>query len=149
MKNQKIIGVIVIVLVVAGLSFFGGMKYASSRSPASQFANRAQNGLNQNGTTRTGNGMMRGGPNSGGFVSGQILSIDSKSMTVKLNNGGSKIIFYSPTTKVEKTVDGVITDVVTGNQVTITGTANSDGSINATSVQLRPAIVNDTVPTKQ
>ena len=47
------------------------------------------------------------------------------------------------------TVNAVITDIATGSQVTIIGTPNSDGSINATSVQLRPTpINNNTVPAK-
>ena len=144
MKNQKIIEVIVIVLVVAGLSFLGGMKYANSKSPVNQFTNRAQNG-----TTRTGTGTeMRGGAN-GGFVSGQVLSMDAKSMTIKLNSGGSKIVFYSPTTTIEKTVSGTPTDVAVDKQVTIVGTTNSDGSINATSIQLRPDFANNIPPVKQ
>lgn len=138
MKNKKIIGAIVICLVVAGISFYGGMKYSSLKSSASQLANRAS--FSQNGGTR-GIAGARGGINSGGLISGQILSIDSTTMTVKLNNGGSKIVFYSPVTKVEKTVSGLVTDVVIGNQVMITGTTNSDGSINATSIQLRPVLV--------
>jgi len=146
MKNKKIVGVIVICLVVAGISFYGGMKYASSKSSASQLANRASFG--QNGGTRGGAG-ARGGVNAGGFVTGQILSMDSTTMTVKLSNGGSKIVFYSPVTTVAKTVNGSITDVATGSQVTIIGTPNSDGSINATSVQLRPTPINGNVPSAQ
>jgi len=152
MKNQKIIGALVIVLVIAGLSFLGGMKYANSKSSSSSFAANIPNGFNQNGTSRTGNGMMRGVANSGGFVSGQVISKDDKSLTVQLggNNGGamqtqsgSKIVFYSPTTTVEKTVSGTATDVSTGNQVIVVGTANSDGSVNATSIQIRSVPVNN------
>lgn len=149
MKNKKIIIVVVICLVVASLSFFGGMKYANSKSSSGRFANNTQNGFNQNGTSRTGNGMMRGNINGGGLVEGEVLSKDDTSMTIKLNNGGSKIVFYSPATKVEKTVDGLVADVVTGNQVTIIGTPNSDGSVNATSIQLRPNFTNNPVPVKQ
>lgn len=140
MKNKKIIGAIVICLVVAGISFYGGMKYNSLKSSASQLANRAS--FSQNGGTR-GIAGARGGINSGGLVSGEILSKDDKSMTIKLNNGGSKIVFFSPSTKVEKTVDGSIVDVIVGKQITVIGVANSDGSINATSIQLRPVLVNN------
>jgi cytochrome c-type biogenesis protein CcmE len=141
MKNRKIILVVAICLVVAGLSFRGGMIYTNSKSSSDKFANSAQNGFNQNGITRTGNGMMRGGVNGGGLVSGEILSKDDKSMTIKLNSGGSKIVFFSPSTKVEKTVDGSIADVIVGKQITVIGVANSDGSVNATSIQLRPVLV--------
>ncbi len=151
MQNKKIGGVIiiVIVIVVAGLSFFGGMKYGQNKNSIPSLANRQGNfnpsGFNPNGGARTG-AMMRGGA-GGGLVAGEVLSMDNKSITVKLRDGGSKIVFYSPTTTVEKTVDGTTTDVVVGKQVTVIGTANSDGSVNATSIQLRPTIVPGTIPT--
>jgi len=139
MKNKKIVLFVVIGLVIAGLSFLGGIEYSNSKNPASQFADRGQNnGFNQNGATRTGGAGMRGGVNGGGLVAGEVLSMDDKSITVKLTNGGSKIIFFSPVTKVEKTVDGATSDVSVGKQVMVTGTPNTDGSINATSIQLRP-----------
>ena len=156
MKNKKIIIGVVVCLVVALLSFRGGRMYASkniTNANASRQGQFTQGGFNQNGGTR--GSMMRGG---GGFVSGEVLSIDSKSMTVKLpsggpasTQGGSKIVFFSPTTKVEKTVDGTTADVVVGKQVMITGTANTDGSVNATSVQLRPisATAIQNIPVRQ
>jgi hypothetical protein len=61
MKDKKIVGMIAIVLLVAGLSFLGGMKYGSSKSSASQLTNR-QGGFSQNGF---------GGQNSG--VRGQEM----------------------------------------------------------------------------
>lgn len=136
MKDKKIVGMIVIVLLVAGLSFLVGMKYGGSKSSASQLISR-QGGFGQNGGR-----IARGGA---GLVSGKVLSIDANSMTVELGNGGpqgtqggSKIVLFSPTTKIEKTVDGAVVDVVVGKQVMITGTANPDGSVSATSVQIRP-----------
>lgn len=145
-KNKKIIVSVVVFLVIGLLSFRGGMIYAGNNLKAAN-ANRqgafSQNGFGgQNGGGR-GQGMMRGGA-GGGLVSGKILSVDTNSMTVELGNGGtqsgSKIVLFSPTTKVEKTVDGAVADVVVGKQVIITGTANPDGSVSATSVQIRPTL---------
>lgn len=140
-KNKKIIVSVVVCLVVALLSFKGGMMYANknvTKANASRQSQFGQNGFNQNGGGRTGQG-MRGGANGGnGVVSGEILSKDATSMTVSLRAGGSKIVLYSPTTKVEKTVDGTIADAVVGKSLMITGTANPDGSISASSIQIRP-----------
>ena len=144
MKNKKIIGGVIIVLIVAGLSFWGGMMYAGNNIKAA--AASRQGAFNQNGFggqnigSRGGAG-MRGGVNGGGLVLGEIIGKDDKSVTVKLSNGGSKIVFFSPTTKVEKTVDGLATDVVIGKQVMINGVANQDGSVNANSIQIRPIVV--------
>jgi hypothetical protein len=145
-KNKKIIGVVAICLVVAGLSFRGGMMYAAKNIKAA--ADSRQGAFSQNGFNgQSGGRMMRGGVN-GGLVNGEILSKDDKSITIKLRDGGSKIVFFTPSVKVEKTVDGTATDVVVGKQVMIVGVANTDGSINATSIQMRPAQVLD-APAKQ
>jgi hypothetical protein len=84
-----------------------------------------------------GNGTM-GIRNTGGFTTGEIISKDTTSITVKLATGGSKIIFLDANTKVSKSVDGSVNDLTTGTQVSITGTPNTDGSVNATNVQIRP-----------
>jgi hypothetical protein len=150
-KNKKIVLVIVVGLIVVGLSFWGGMKYSNSKNPSSQFANRGQNGFNQNGEMRIGQGTRNG--LNGGLVNGEIISKDDKSITVKLRDGGSastqggsKIVFFSPTTEVEKTVDGSIVDIIIGKQVTIMGTANPDGSVSATSIQIRPDLTQNNPP---
>jgi hypothetical protein len=143
MKNKKIVGVVVIGLLVAGISFWGGMTYAGNNLKKAN-ANR-QGNFSQNGFGGQNGGRMARGGAGGGLVSGKVLSVDANSMTVALGNGGpqgtqggSKIVLFSPTTKIEKTVDGIVADVVVGKQVMITGTANPDGSVSATSVQIRP-----------
>ncbi len=133
---------IIVCLVVAGISFFGGMKYGQNNKGTS-FADRQgqfnQNSFGQNATGSKSQG-MRGVVNGGGVVSGEIISKDATSMTIKLRDGGSKIVLFSPASKVEKTVDGTVADVVVGKSVMITGTTNTDGSVSATSIQMRPTL---------
>jgi hypothetical protein len=137
MQNKNIVISVIVCVVVAGISFWGGMKYDASKNVINQMTNRGgQGGFNQNGGIK--NQGMRGGIN-GGAVLGEILSVDSTSMTIKLRDGGSKIVLFSPSSKVEKTVDGTTSDVVVGKTVMVTGTANPDGSVSATSIQMRPA----------
>ena len=127
------------------------MKYGQSTS--SMTAQASRQGFNQNGGgLNSGRNGARGGA-GGGFVTGSVISKDSTSLTVELRSapnsgtqgtatttaGGSKIVLFSPSTTVEKTVSGAVTDVNVGSQVSITGTANPDGSVSATSIQIRPA----------
>lgn len=144
-KNKKIIVSVVVCLVVALLSFRGGMIYAGNNLKKAN-ANR-QGAFSQNGFGGQNGGRMTRGGAGGGLVSGKVLSVDANSMTVELGNGGSlgtqsgsKIVLFSPTTKIEKTVDGTIADVVIGKPVMITGTTNGDGSVTASSIQLRTTL---------
>lgn len=130
--NTKIIGGVVAAVVIAGGSFYGGMAYAQSKAPArGQFANAQLNG--QFGDTR---GTRTG---TGGFTSGEILSKDASSMTIKMQDGSTKIVLVSTSTQVMKTAAGTLTDLSAGTSVVVTGSANSDGSVTAQSVQIRPA----------
>ena len=87
---------------------------------------------------RTGAGAARIGA-GGGFVSGIVASKDSESITVNTQDGSSHVILFTPDTAVSKSVGGSISDVSVGSNVTITGSTNSDGSISASLIQLRPA----------
>jgi len=139
MKNKKVIIGVVVCLVIAAVSFKGGMMYGQSKN-VSFSSNRTgqfgQGSMNQNGVNK--NFGMRNGGGFGGVVSGEVLSKDATSMTVKLRDGGSKIVLMSPSVKVEKTVEGAASDVEVGKSIMVTGASNPDGSVSATSVQIRP-----------
>jgi len=136
--DKKTIAIIVAVAVVlCGVSFYSGMKY-SQNQVSSRFADRAgqfggMNGV-MNGTQR---GLKSGG--GAGFISGEIISKDDTGITVKDRDGGSKIIFISGTTEIMKSTTGTIEDLSSGITVIANGKTNTDGSITATSIQIRPA----------
>ncbi len=129
--NKKNIGVAVLVAVVfAGAGFYGGMSYAKAAGPmrgntafaGGQFAGRM--------------GGAGGRAGFGGAVAGQILSKDATSFTVKMQDGSTKIVLLSASTTVMKTSQGSVTDLTTGTNVVVTGSANADGSVTAQRVQL-------------
>lgn len=84
-----------------------------------------------------------GNGQGGSGINGEILAIDAQSITVKLNNGGSKIAFYSASTKISKTVDGTVDDLNVGENLMVTGQDNPDGSMTAQMIQLRNRPVAD------
>ena len=132
--NKKIIALIIGILVVGGTFFYGGMKYAQSQisSMRGQFAA---------GNFAGGQRGVRTGSSGGGSAVGEIISKDDKSITLKLQASGSKIVFLSDKTPITKNVSGSYQDLVVNAQVAVTGTANPDGSISATLIQIRPAMI--------
>lgn len=132
---KKILPIIIVLIIVGGGAFYGGMKYGEStrQNFAKQNLGGQQMGGNIGGFQRI---------RSNGFTSGEIIAKDDKSITVKLPGGGSKIIFYSDSTEVGKFVNGASSDLEVGKTVIINGTANQDGSITAQSIQMRPEIPN-------
>lgn len=127
--------VMAIVVIVAGGSFYGGMAYGKTKNTASNRAAFA-NGLGRQGRS------AGFGQNGANFATGQIVSIDGNSLSLKLRDGGSKVIFYSGTTTVSKFAAGKVSDLVVGDPISVNGQTNSDGSITAQSIQLRPNLPN-------
>ncbi|HVV38957.1 MAG TPA: DUF5666 domain-containing protein [Candidatus Paceibacterota bacterium] len=137
-KNNKIIAAVVVV-VLMGASFYGGMVYAKSGTGArANFAN----GTTVTFTRGMGAGGMAGGRGftSGGFTAGKIISNSGTSISIQQQNGSSsEIVLISPSTQILKSASGTASDLTEGTQVTVTGTTNSDGSVTAQSIQIRPA----------
>lgn len=130
MKNKNLIIVgIVALLVGGGAGFFGGMQYQKSQIPV-----RGQFGANGTFTRGAGTG-GRGGAN-GGAVRGTIISKDSNSITVKLQDNSTKIVILSSSTMIGKSTQGTIDDVTNGSNVMVFGTTNSDGTVTAQLVQV-------------
>jgi hypothetical protein len=136
MDMKKLVPMIVaIVLVVGGGAFYGGVTYAKGKAPArdGNFERPSGAGANTPGGGFRGQGGTRMG---GGLTVGEILSKDATSITVKLMDGGSKIVFLSDATTVNKATQGTKDDLTVGTQVVVMGTAGTDGSVTATSVQI-------------
>ena len=129
MKNTGTLIIIAVILV--GGSFYGGMQYGKGQAPATTAGARFAG--------------MTGGPRGarglagGGFTGGQIISKDATTLTVGVQGSGSKIVLYTDSTPVMKTVSGTIGDLNIGENITVTGAANPDGSISASAIQIRPA----------
>src|SRR5512143_3871306 len=101
MKNNLVVTAVV-GLVALGAGFFGGMSYQQGKTPA---VTRQFGGANGG---QAGQNARRFGAN-GGNVFGQIVSLDDKSITVKLQDGSSKIVILADSTTYSKSTAGTKT----------------------------------------
>lgn len=136
-KNAGKAGIaIAVALILIGASFYGGMAYAKTQTPARGFG--AANARFTTGQAGAG-GATFSTRGIGGFTAGEIISKDATSITLKMPDGSTKIVLVGDSTKVMKSADGSLDDLTVGTNVTVTGTPNSDKSVTAASVQIRPA----------
>lgn len=137
MKPMKPFYVVIIAIIVAAAAFYGGMQYEKSKTAS--FASNAGM-MNGNGSRFGGQGGF-GGRGFGGNganrpVSGQIVSTDNNSITVKMPDGSSKIVNYSGQTKINKATEGSASDLKSGTNIAVFGTTNSDGSVTAQMISI-------------
>lgn len=149
--SKKTILCVIAAIVIAGGSFYGGTVYQKSLSggvTAGGAANFRNNANRQGGGNAAGGSFGQGGNLAGGQAGagrlggnmqiGQIISSDAQSLTIQLLTGGSKIIFFNPSTPITKDIAGSKDDLKNGTNVMVQATANPDGSATAQSIQIRP-----------
>lgn len=135
MQKHWIITIVLVVIVGAG-AFFGGMQYQKMQRPSfgqggNFFAQRGSGSAG--GARRFGNGQL-----GGNAVRGEIISSDANSITVKLQDGSSKIVLLGSSTSITESTNAGKDALQTGKQVMVFGNQNSDGSVTAQFIQLNP-----------
>ena len=153
MKNQMMMGLLIAV-VVGGSAFFAGMQYQKSQtSPLPQGFGAGQMMGNRTGTGMGGAGMGTGTTRTGaqgsrmmgnGAIVGEILSLDDGSLTVKSQDGSSKIILLNEKTTYNTASSAEKSDVQVGSTISAFGTTNADGSVTAVGIQLNPSLLGRT-----
>lgn len=135
MTSVKPLVVATLIILGLGVGFDGGYFLRNYQLTKMRGTPQRFNGTGRGvGQANGQNGIMRGG------TIGTILSMDDKSITVKMVDGSSKIVLFSDSTIYSNTVKSVRADLKSGAEVSVFGTPNSDRSITATSVQLNPMI---------
>ncbi len=139
-KNNLIILTIVLVTLAGVGGFAGGMKYQQTKVRTFVGGMMGQNGTFAGRTAQTGQNRMMGNRGSFRPVSGEIISSDDTSITVKLADGSSKIVMFSEKTEINKADTAQKSDLKVGTKVAVFGQDNSDGSVTAQSIQLNPIL---------
>lgn len=131
MKNQQLLVMVLVAVIIALAAFFGGVKYQQGRQAKSLAQTRGQFG-------RSGQGAFRGGR----AVTGEVVASDDKTLTIKLVDGSTKIIILSSTTNISRATQGSRDDLKVGTRVSVFGGENNDGSVTAQNILLNPEAVN-------
>ncbi|MGB9883310.1 MAG: hypothetical protein ACPLRN_02230 [Microgenomates group bacterium] len=123
MKNN-VFSYILVGVISLGIGFYGGSLYQKSQQQE-RFSQNIRQGQSQqrfNTGTRP--------------ISGQIIKKDADSITVKVQDGSSKIVFLSEKTNIGKTSKATVDDLRENENVFVVGVQNQDGSITAQNIQI-------------
>ena len=144
--KRWLIPVIAVVVVAVGVGAFFGGKAAGGGTPSAAEAMKVVSNLTaaqrqalaqSSGGTGTATGAPTGGfaGAGGNMTSGSIVSSDANSLTIKLTSGSTKIVLFSDSTTISVSKTGSASDLTAGQEVRVSGTTNSDGSITASNIQ--------------
>jgi len=127
MKNN-IFSFILIAVISLGVGFYAGNWYQKNQQQQRflQFGTRNFSGQNQ--ASRFGVGARP--------VSGQIIKKEADSITIKTQNGSTRIVFFTDKTNIGKTTKATSDDLKENETVFIVGQENSDSSITAQNIQI-------------
>lgn len=158
MKTNQIVISAVLLVVFSTASFFAGTKYQQNKITTGfnnqRMANSGEGfgqgmGRGMGNNTNTDGAKNRGQTPGFRQTIGEIISLDSKSMTVKLTDGSSRIVLISDSTTVNQSVAATKNDLKVGISVAVRGDQNTDGSVTSTNIEINPHVATITPTVKQ
>ena len=127
---KKIYIKIIILVLVAGLFFLGGMEYGKSKNSSGFNRGDVASRFSDMQSRNNGLGSMEN------RVMGEIIEKDDTSITVSLADGGSKVVLFSDSTTIIKSAEGTIDDLIEGENVMVSGQEDDTGVYIANSIQI-------------
>ncbi len=133
--NKKTLAMVVAAIILLGIGFYAGAKYEKNKlanlgllknSGATTIVKKAKKVKTNVGTNNI---------QAGNTVSGSIVSKDVQGVTIKTSDNASQIVSITSATKIGATGTGTLADLTVGEQITASGTKNSDGSFSAENIQ--------------
>jgi hypothetical protein len=125
-KNMMVLVAVILIVVAGAGGFYAGLQYQKSQPRnTGQFVGR-------------GFGLGNGQGQRSAPVRGQVLSIGTGTITVKQQDGTTKLVVVSSSTVFLKTQTAALSDLKSGDTVMAVGNSNSDGSLTASDIQINP-----------
>lgn len=123
MKHQNVFLSLILIIIGLLVGFLGGIFYQKSQKPTG--FDRFQSA---NQRTRFPQGTRP--------ISGTIIKKDEESITIKLRDGSTKIVFLTEKTQIFKSTSASKEDLVENKNIFVIGQQNQDGSISAENIQI-------------
>lgn len=147
-KNSSLIttGISIVALIIGfslGIFFQKGKTPTLNRNSSNptQMIGRGQGqALNQQNDSNFDDQKNRGQVAGFRQTVGEITSLDQDSVTVKLTDGSSKIVFLSDATTINQSVSATREDLQVGTSVAIRGNQNTDGSLICENIEINPHV---------
>lgn len=141
--NKMRWAVVIVAIVFAGVGFWGGTLYASSTKAETTATSRFGAGA-AGFAGRTGGAGFTGATGDG--TVGTVIALGNGTFTVQLPSStsttattGTKLVLVDNATEIDELESVPVSNIKVGQSVTVAGSSNSDGSVTATSVMIRPA----------
>jgi hypothetical protein len=138
--NQLTVTLIVVIGLLGG--FYGGFKYGQNHPPPSASTTTNTPSLagaaaGSGGGTGSGTGTRGGGGGGlgGNAISGQITAVGNGTITLHETNGTDVQVNVS-SARISKTSQGTAADLTQNTPVTVVGSTDASGTVNATVVQV-------------
>lgn len=151
-SQNIVIGCAVTAIVTGGVGFWGGTTYSKSQSmPNLQNRGGGRTMMqepNYN-TMPSGNRVAPGASDSQGpmgqrSTAGEVTAKDDKSITVKMNDGSSRMIILSDKTTYRTSEEASLDAIAVGTKVAVFGESGNDGSMTAASIEINPQMMGQT-----
>lgn len=154
MKSKTFIVVIAAVLLIAGAiggAFIGGVavgKNKEQENTTAQFPGQFNRGSQMPDGSTFPNDVPVGGNFMGRGTSGTITGIENGVITLTTQKGDTVMINTSSSTIVQKMETVDLSDIAIGDNITVAGETQNDGSIDATSISVGIEGMNFIPPTQ-
>ena len=139
MQTKKFVTIVVAVIVLVGIiggAFFGGVATGKNKSSTTTTQFTGRTGQFPGGGNSSTYNRSAAGFGIGGSTMGTVSGINGDVITLTTTNGSVVQVYTNSSTRIEEvaTTTLSLSDITTGENISVTGRRNQGSSVNATSI---------------